>query len=121
MRDQAHCYVYAITYEEAETDEPCPMKVGISANPWSRIREIQTGCPHPLWIAGTVRMPSRDAALFVESQFHSRNGHVRLNGEWFEISVWSALLCIITVLKEWTSSRGIPGHHFREWFLERLT
>lgn len=68
-----------------------PVKVGISANPWGRLKSLQTGAPFRMAIAATFWTPSRDIARALETAFHTVKATHRTNGEWFDMSVTEAL------------------------------
>jgi hypothetical protein len=64
------CYVYII----AHVDSPKlvgPVKVGVSANPFSRIFELQTGNHVELQVAAWFAMPTREIAMAIERAFHT--------------------------------------------------
>lgn len=54
-------------------------KIGFSANPTSRLKEIQTGCPFDLSIAGIIKGSKKR-----EKEFHEMFKEYRTHGEWFK-------------------------------------
>lgn len=54
-----------------------PIKIGVSINPESRLRGIQTGCPYRLRLLATL--PTNK-----EAELHSIFNNLRLEGEWFK-------------------------------------
>lgn len=71
-------FVYIIAFAQAT-------KIGISENPQSRLREIQTSNPHELRLVKTYASHDRAAAIWVEKLLHQRYEEFRLAGEWFNI------------------------------------
>lgn len=66
------------------------VKIGIAADPLTRIAEIQTGCPY-LVTVGWVSSPlKRDMAFAVEQSIHGQLDKKRLMGEWFSATVSTA-------------------------------
>lgn len=68
---------------EMDCESMHPVKVGISSNPKSRIRSLQTGSPFPIRLLITVAAESRDHATHIESAIHAAFEDTRLSGEWF--------------------------------------
>ena len=54
------------------------MKIGVSADPKARLKELQTGNPFPLKIAATI--PGHFAT---EKELHNIFERFRMEGEWF--------------------------------------
>lgn len=69
-------YVYVIGNEEAKI-----CKIGFSANPNKRIKEVQTGCPYLLKILLIFQ-----ADKYTETRLHHKYSKYRRNGEWFNIA-----------------------------------
>lgn len=58
------------------------IKIGFAKNDLeSRLNQIQTGCPYPMYLVGTCR-----AHHAVEKQMHQKFAHLRVRGEWFYLS-----------------------------------
>ena len=53
-------------------------KIGYSLNPEKRLKELQTGCPVPIFIKKTIV-----GDLKLESKFHKYFRKYKSNGEWF--------------------------------------
>ncbi|WP_066781902.1 GIY-YIG nuclease family protein [Sphingomonas sp. CCH5-D11] len=68
-----------------------PVKIGFSAKPESRLRDLQVGSPYPLKVLATIGSGARMEALY-----HREFASSRLHGEWFERT--PALLAEITRL-----------------------
>lgn len=79
-----YCYIYVMA---ASRDDGLsePVKVGISANPASRLSSINTAAPFRVALHRVFRMPSREMAQALERKFHELNADKRLNGEWFHM------------------------------------
>ncbi len=59
------------------------IKIGVSANPEGRLKELQTGTSKILSLLLKVPMPSRMAAMTVEKDLHAKYAQFRGSGEWF--------------------------------------
>ena len=60
-------------------------KIGISDNPESRLRTLQTGSAHHLHIAHIVDVPAA-SAFDIEQEAHHLLANRRKSGEWFSVS-----------------------------------
>lgn len=60
------------------------VKIGISKHPEKRLKQLQTGNPHPLKLEGVFHVED-----YYEKRLHYllRNFKARHKGEWFNISV----------------------------------
>lgn len=56
-----------------------PIKIGVSYAPSIRLANLQTGCPYPIGLLGTIR-GGRNVERALHLMFHDR----RLSGEWFK-------------------------------------
>ena len=96
-----------------------PVKVGISANPASRAREMQTACALPLKVFG--EWPCHNAKLS-ETLMHRVLEPHRMSGEWFEVPVEMAMAAMLIAshddgteftpdwqLDVWKAHLGFPG------------
>lgn len=77
-------FVYVIA---AETDPPI-CKIGIAANPESRLKTLSTASPHKLRIATALHFRN---PILVESDAHAFFAPYRLNGEWFQVNHQAAV------------------------------
>lgn len=57
------------------------VKIGVSAKPDQRLREVQTGNPHPLELALIV-----PGGYALERRLHQQYAPIRLRGEWFKLT-----------------------------------
>lgn len=78
------CFVYAICYL-ADGEFVGPVKIGISATPAARLRELQVGSPHKLAIVFCANVSSRERARRVEVMAHEDAAPWAMSGEWFDI------------------------------------
>lgn len=62
-----------------------PQKIGISKNPHSRLRSLQTGHPNKLFLNHSIEVP-KDRVRLLERMIHQDLSHRRTNGEWFDLS-----------------------------------
>ena len=69
------------------------VKVGISADPNARLRNLQTASPYPLTLSYAAAVKSNDASA-IEADAKYRLGHYQLEGEWFSVSPEMAVAAI---------------------------
>lgn len=62
------------------------VKIGYSVEPEKRLNELQTGCPYSLILIGV-----RPGTVELERTIHRRLKPLRLEGEWFRMTVRQAL------------------------------
>ena len=55
-----------------------PIKIGVSSDPRVRLRQVQTGSPHEVWIMGV--WPD---CPYTEEEIHQMFADYRMRGEWF--------------------------------------
>jgi predicted GIY-YIG superfamily endonuclease len=67
-----------------------PVKIGRSADPQKRLKQLQTGHALPLTIHYQQEI-SGDEVNLMERAVHKMIRHKRLKGEWFAISVEEAI------------------------------
>ncbi len=67
------------------------MKIGKSKDPMARIKQLQTGCPYKITLAGAIRCKDDFHALRVEKALHGYFSGRREQGEWFKCT--DAVLC----------------------------
>ena len=60
------------------------LKIGHGKSPKSRLSQLQTGNPRPLFIVYTKSYDSKKDAYRIEKCLHTRLRHYSLKGEWFE-------------------------------------
>lgn len=58
-------------------------KIGMALDPYSRIREMQVGCPFPLKLMMTIAHAN---AKTLESKLHQLYRRHRVRGEWYALS-----------------------------------
>jgi hypothetical protein len=104
MSDQP-VYVYVIAQED-DGNMSSPTKVGITTNVKARLASVQTGSPHKLQLVHAFVAPSRAIARIIEGGFHEGCADRRLNGEWFDIDPFDALmgvcgsyLCLLSMMQ----------------------
>jgi len=68
--DRQHCYFMQMG--------DGPIKIGISAWPKTRQRELQTGAPYQLTLLGSIK-----GGRCAERYLHQAFSHLHLRGEWF--------------------------------------
>jgi hypothetical protein len=79
-------FIYVIAPHDSEK-----VKIGISDQPIRRLKQLQTGHPEILHIHHTEPVNRKDRAV-LERLIHKQNGHLRLKGEWFAMTVKDAIL-----------------------------
>lgn len=67
-----------------------PVKLGISAHPERRLKQLQTGHSHRLQVYHTEPVPPERARLY-EQLLHRDIGYRRTHGEWFDLTVEQAV------------------------------
>jgi hypothetical protein len=70
------------------------VKIGLAADPGSRLKEINIGAPIRAVLHRTREFESRTVAREIESRMHRLFARKRSNGEWFDITpgeAWEAL------------------------------
>lgn len=91
--------IYAI-----QVGDSGPIKIGFTrGSAKSRMRDLQTGCPHPLRLLGSCPGKSYD-----ERWLHRVAGSARLSGEWF-----SPTDLVMDVVATIVSGEGFDFYH---WF-----
>jgi hypothetical protein len=73
-------YLYAI-----KNTDTGYIKLGYSADPQQRVRELQTGNSGALRLIHTARI-REDRARIVEQKLHHELAHHRIRGEWFNLA-----------------------------------
>lgn len=71
-----------------------PIKIGISSTPEKRLSSVQNGCPFKIEVLYRRKFYTRDDARYIEQHFHRTHAHVRLKGEWFDVSANSIIQTI---------------------------
>jgi Meiotically up-regulated gene 113 len=100
-----HCYLYAIVldcpsdYNLGEL-ESAHFKIGISANPESRLSQLRANIPFPLHIEKIWLLPHRFVAQDIEASIHDAFSHCNTSGEWFLHPIKDAIRDIDNILKE---------------------
>lgn len=79
-------YLYVIS----ESDQG-PCKLGFSAVPERRLRQLQTGCAGKLVLFHQEAVPSAKVKQ-LERALHGLLRHLKLKGEWFNLSTSDAIL-----------------------------
>jgi len=82
--------VYVIV--EADAEEAC--KVGVAANPYARLRELQTANPRRLVLAYTSRELDKPTAHRVERTAHRALSDHRIRLEWFGCLPETAIVAV---------------------------
>lgn len=94
-----HCHVYVIGPKEAK-----PVKVGIAVDGFKRLKGIQTGNWHPLFVHKSAWLQDQKTARSLEFFVHRTLQKHHLSGEWFDVSADEAFETI-----EWAAeSQSLP-------------
>lgn len=75
-------------------------KIGISHDPLTRCRQLQTGHPKPLMVHYSDEM-DEDRAKVIEKFIHNQNGHLRAKGEWFTMTIEQAITEVKFSILRW--------------------
>jgi hypothetical protein len=84
-----YSFVYAIA------DGHGHVKIGVADNVTKRLKQLQTGNPHRLYLVAYLPLPSRHDADRVEQTAHADTEIERLCGEWFRMSDWCACQVLV--------------------------
>ena len=84
-------WLYLIATDVAPLPPVKAVKVGITANPFGRVDDLQCGCPDQLYIARAFGFSSRARARSLEKHFHHWKRDHRIHREWFYLDVDEAL------------------------------
>ena len=68
-----------------EFEEISSYKIGVSKNPQSRLRGLQTSNPNELKLIFAYETPDKGIAHFLERTCHEQFSPYRKKGEWFEV------------------------------------
>lgn len=93
-----HCQVYVLSALDTGGKFTAPVKIGIGWDAKRRMTTIKTSCPIPITLTYAFTVPSRDDAQYIERIAHSTFKKFRLNGEWFQIDVHSAVAHISDII-----------------------
>jgi len=107
-------------YQYVVAHAPCgPCKAGITNNPRRRLRELQTGSPKKLKIWLCVRIPG--GAQEVERKVHTALKPLRMEGEWFDLTVEEAVVAVrrISGLSRRWSLSAMWARFTLDWRLRR--
>lgn len=86
------CFLYLFTHYEVD-DVPCaPVKIGITTSIEARLKTISTASSKKVGLFFSFGFPAKQYAQMVERALHRQLGGLRLNGEWFEIEPFMAML-----------------------------
>jgi len=99
-RDERDHFVYLIARIGESFEVSGPVKVGISKSPLKRMQTLQTGCHDRLVLISKHAFWKRRHAEMVEKSFHAAMEPYRLNGEWFDLSVPSAVVALDKALNQ---------------------
>ncbi len=75
-------YIYVIC---EQTEAVTPVKIGFSANPEKRLRQLQTGHATPLTLFHQEEVPAQNVRA-LERAIHQELRHRKSRGEWFNLT-----------------------------------
>lgn len=85
-----------------------PQKIGISKNPQSRLRSLQTGHPSKLFLNHSIEVPD-DRVRLLERMIHQDLSHRRTNGEWFDLSPTEAEELLEFTIIRWLEDQTLKS------------
>ncbi len=85
------CYVYMIRCGDGKKPK---VKIGVSKNPDTRIKTLQTGNHEKLAIVMTIKCNSRKHAFLVEKTIHNSLSNQNVMGEWFSVNRSKFMKCM---------------------------
>jgi len=84
-----------------------PVKLGISANPDQRVRQLQTGHAERLQVFHREPVPNTKARAF-EKLLHRDVGYRRTVGEWFDLDVEQAVAQVQFTIIQYDDVDNLP-------------
>ncbi len=105
MSEDDTTYIYILAAVNGEMLEG-PVKIGISADPWKRLNEIQTGNPRELQVATWFPLPTREIARHIEFGIHQVQRGRALRGEWFDMGVVQAIQIVCIAIRTALEAHG---------------
>lgn len=81
-------YIYVIC---EQTETTTPVKIGFSANPEKRLRQLQTGQATPLVLFHKEEVPAENVRA-LERVIHQELRHKKSRGEWFNLTPEDAVV-----------------------------
>lgn len=97
-------YLYVIC---EQSDGPRPVKIGFSAEPNKRLKQLQTGHSSPLVLFHKEEVPFENVRA-LEKLIHKELKHHKARGEWFQISPEDAVLEIKHALIRYGDIENLP-------------
>lgn len=101
---------YLYMFMARDGDGPMYVKIGVSEDPFSRVTQVQTGCPIRIIRAAMMKCMSRDQARKIEKAVHVDLSPFSSSGEWFRFD-WSdkaqrgalnsAIECNMASVRDW--------------------
>ena len=82
------------------TDEHGRLKIGITVDVWQRLRRLQIGSADLLTLACFFVIGPWKVARALEKAVHERLGKHKVRGEWFRVSIRTAIRVIQQVAAE---------------------
>lgn len=100
-------YLYVIA---GENTWPATVKVGISSDPSSRLKGVQTGNPARLKIHYAFKLPTREAASWIERRVHEQaeEAEARLFGEWLQATPDCVICWIANAINDYVGNVMFP-------------
>jgi len=93
-------------------DELGPVKIGFSADPKRRLRQLQTGQATKLVLYHTEEFPATMIKV-MEKQIHNENRYRRMAGEWFNMSVSDAIDEVKFAAIRWGDKETLLLSHYK--------
>jgi hypothetical protein len=90
MHRSAFFYCLVIHVYIIAADDAGPVKIGFSKNPEKRLKQFQTGHPQPLRLCHSLAFEGK-RAKGIERIIHQTINHLRVQGEWFGLTVADAI------------------------------
>lgn len=113
MSNDPTCYIYIM--RKAGDGASGPVKIGITANPASRLSSINTASPFKVSLVCALATPKREIAKALEEAFHRTQAEHRLNGEWFDLPPLKAVVLMeLNFYAHLTLSLGMSDEDARE-------
>lgn len=93
-------FVYVIAVGGDDGPFSMPVKIGITANPGTRLEGLRTGSPVGISFSFLQQVPDRNTAILLEKEIHEIFGDWRLNYEWFAVEPFIAARLIESLVEK---------------------
>ncbi len=101
-------FLYIIKQIDEEYDDFSTCKIGISKDPNSRLKSLQTSNPNELELVCVWQTISKSEATFLERECHNQFSMYKKKGEWFDMPDYLIESFVSDVKKQYTWEQENP-------------